>query len=126
MRRFDGHSEAVWTMAVLPNERYALSGSMDKTLRLWDLAAGSELRRFEGHDSWINAIAVLADGRRALSGSYDQTLRRGTFTPALSYDCLTGMKARSMSLRCCRTDGMPCPVRPTAHCVSGILTQAPS
>ena len=38
-------------MAVLADGRRALSGSEDKTLRLWDLETGAELRRFEGHES---------------------------------------------------------------------------
>ena len=37
-------------MTVLADGRRALSGSQDKTLRLWDLETGAELRRFEGHE----------------------------------------------------------------------------
>jgi WD40 repeat protein len=65
----------VWTVAVLPDGRRALSGSMDRTLRLWDLDTGAELRRFEGHSDPVRAVAVLPDGRRALSSSSDGTLR---------------------------------------------------
>ena len=56
-------------MTVLADGRRALSGSRDRTLRLWDLETGAELRRFEGHEDWVTSVAVLADGRRALSGS---------------------------------------------------------
>ena len=62
-------------MTVLADGRRALSGSDDRTLRLWDLETGAELRRFEGHTRWITSVTVLADGRRALSGAYDLTLR---------------------------------------------------
>ena len=60
---------------MLADGHRALSGSHDRTLRLWDLETGAELRRFEGHEGWVNSVAVLADGRRALSGSEDRTLR---------------------------------------------------
>ena len=56
-------------MTVLADGRRALSGSDDRTLRLWDLETGAELRRFEGHEDWVTSVTVLADGRRALSGS---------------------------------------------------------
>ncbi|MCP5117114.1 MAG: hypothetical protein GY953_40330, partial [bacterium] len=55
--------------------RRALSGSTDKTLRLWGLESGAELRCFEGRESEVRAVALSADGRRALSGSQDKTLR---------------------------------------------------
>src|SRR5262249_19169218 len=55
--------------------RHALSGSNDKTLRLWDLKTGETLRTLEGHTFLVTAVAVAADGSRALSGSSDNTLR---------------------------------------------------
>ena len=60
---------AVTSVTVLADGRRALSGSDDRTLRLWDLETGAELRRFEGHEDGVTSVTVLADGRRALSGS---------------------------------------------------------
>jgi WD40 repeat protein len=62
-------------VAVLGDGRCALSGSCDKTLRLWDLQTGETLRTLKGHTHWVSAMVVLGDGRRALSGSDDNTLR---------------------------------------------------
>jgi WD40 repeat protein len=70
-----GHRGPITAVAVLADGRRALSGSEDKTLRLWDLATGETLRTLEGHSNSVAAAAVLADGRRALSGSWDKTLR---------------------------------------------------
>jgi WD40 repeat protein len=74
LRRFQGHEHRVTAVALLPDGRRALSGSEDRTLRLWDLETGTELRRFQGHEHRVTAVAPLPDGRRALSGS-DRMLR---------------------------------------------------
>ncbi len=48
---------------------------MDSTLKLWDLANGTELRTFTGHFDRVTSVAIAPDGRTALSGSLDQTLK---------------------------------------------------
>ena len=73
LRRFEGHTAAVNSIAVLPDGRL-VSGSDDHTLRLWDAETGAELRRFEGHTDPVASVAGLPDGR-IVSGSHDHTLR---------------------------------------------------
>jgi WD40 repeat protein len=65
----------VQALAVLEGGRRALSGSDDRTLRLWDLDSGQCLRTLRGHSDSVRALAVLEGGCRALSGSDDSTLR---------------------------------------------------
>ena len=75
VRTFEGHACSVRSVALSPDGRYALSGSDDHTLRLWELATGTCLRTFEGHTDWVSSVALSHDGRSALSGSRDRTLR---------------------------------------------------
>jgi len=63
------------SVSVSPDGRRAVSGSRDKTLRVWDLETGACLRTLEGHSDGVNSVSVSADGRRAVSGSRDKTLR---------------------------------------------------
>ena len=72
-----GHSYSVnaIAMAVTPDGQSVLSGSYDKTLKLWNLATGKLLRTFKGHSDSVNAVAVTPNGLRAVSGSSDHTLK---------------------------------------------------
>ena len=75
MRTFEGHTHWVTSVFLSADGRYALSGSDDNTLRLWEVSGGHCLRTFKGHTSQVNSVFLSADGRYALSGSDDNTLR---------------------------------------------------
>lgn len=52
-----------------------LTASIDKTMRLWDLATGHCLNVFEEHSDAVWDVACSADGCRAISASRDNLLR---------------------------------------------------
>ncbi len=72
---FEGHTSKVTSVYLSADGRYALSGSEDTTLKLWDVERGNCLRTFEGHTLAISSVCLSADGRFALSGSRDNTLK---------------------------------------------------
>ena len=47
---FAAHEGGVWNLAYSPDGSVLASGSSDKTIRLWNAAAGEQLRTLEGHD----------------------------------------------------------------------------
>jgi len=53
----------------------AISGSSDKTIRLWDIQTGRELKRFEGHTERVTCVAYSPQGDRIVSSSGDGTVR---------------------------------------------------
>jgi WD40 repeat protein len=65
----------VTSIGFSPDGKYALSGSEDATLKLWDIESGRELRTFVGHHDWVNAVAFSPDGKRVVSGSRDRTVK---------------------------------------------------
>jgi WD40 repeat protein len=71
---FDQHGRTATGVVFTPDGR-ALSGSMDKSIRLWDVRTGKELREFHGHEAGVTSVAISADGNRILSGSLDKTAR---------------------------------------------------
>lgn len=74
-RIFDGHTDQVTCGLFSPDGQFTLSGSKDKTLRLWDVNTGICVRTFEGHQDTVQSAAYSPDGHTALSGSDDKTCR---------------------------------------------------
>jgi hypothetical protein len=75
LRTLEGHRGEVHSVSMTPDGRLAVSGSSDKTLRVWDLESGVCLRSLEGHRGWVQSVSITPDGRLAVSGSSDKTLR---------------------------------------------------
>ena len=72
---FGGHTDRVRAVTIAPDGQTMLSGSHDKTLKLWDLAIGRERRTFAGHAREVSCVSISSDSRTALSGSWDKTLK---------------------------------------------------
>ena len=70
-----GHSGVIIGVAVTGDGRWAVSGSDDKTLKVWDLESGQVLRTLEGHSGGVSSVALTPDGQRAVSASHDKTLK---------------------------------------------------
>jgi guanine nucleotide-binding protein subunit beta-2-like 1 protein len=73
-KRLTGHSHYVQDVAISSDGQFALSGSWDGTLRLWDLNTGNTTRRFVGHSKDVLSVAFSADNRQIVSGSRDKTI----------------------------------------------------
>jgi WD40 repeat protein/serine/threonine protein kinase len=86
IRDLAGQGGRMYSVSLSHDGRYALSGSSDKTLRLWDVTTGKCVRTFEGHSKTVVSVSLSHDGRYALSGSLDKTLRL--------WDVTTGKCAR--------------------------------
>jgi WD40 repeat protein len=71
----EGHADPIECVASSPDGRYAVSGSRDFTLKLWDVKTGKEIRSFEGHGDRVNVVAFSPDSQLIISGSDDNTLR---------------------------------------------------
>eukprot|EP01083_Nonionella_stella_P293924 999450_1 len=73
-KRLNGHSHFVQDVSISSDGQFALSGSWDGTLRLWDLNNGQSTRRFVKHTKDVLSVAFSADNRQIVSGSRDKTI----------------------------------------------------
>lgn len=78
IHRLDGHGHGLWSLAISPDGRTALSDSGDSSMILWDLESGQELRSFVRRDppadSGSSGLAFLPNGRSAISCEQDGML----------------------------------------------------
>ena len=72
---FELHTNEVWALVALPDNQHALSGSLDNTVKLFNVNDGAVLRTFKHHTNWVSCLALLPDGLRFVSGSEDGTAR---------------------------------------------------
>jgi WD40 repeat protein len=89
-KSFALHLDAVTTVCLSNDGSFALSGSADRTLRVWDVATGQCLRTLVGHSAEITSACFSADGLYILSGSADRTLKLWTISTG---QCLNSYQA---------------------------------
>src|SRR5205807_8569903 len=75
LKKFDGHTDEVKCVGLSSDGRYAVSGSHDQTVRIWDLASGKEEKVLRGHTKQVWGVAFLPNNRQVLSVSWDASAR---------------------------------------------------
>ncbi len=71
-----GHESGVLCVAITPDGKKIVSGSRDKTIRIWDLETGKELKVLSGHTDAVYSVAITPNGKQIVSaGSGDKTVR---------------------------------------------------
>ena len=71
-----------------PDGKRLVSGSSDKTVKVWDASSGQELRSFNGHTGQVGGVVFSTDRKWIASASYDGT--------AKLWDAATGQETRTL------------------------------
>ena len=69
-----GHTDVV-SVAFSPDGQTLVSGSLDNTLRLWDVVTGQHLQTLTGDSQEFTTVVFGPDGQTLVSGSWDGTIR---------------------------------------------------
>jgi WD40 repeat protein len=88
--KLEGHTWHVTSVAWSPDGTSLVSGSLDKTLCVWDAINGREKLRLTGHEASVSSVAFSPNGSEIISGGEDQTVR--------VWDALSGTEKLSIAL----------------------------
>jgi WD40 repeat protein len=69
-----GHTEPIYSVALTRDGTRVVSGSGDKTVRIWNVDTG-KVQVLSGHTGQITNVALSPDNRKVASGSTDGTVR---------------------------------------------------
>jgi WD40 repeat protein len=94
----NGHIKSV--ISVCSSGDKIISGSMDKTLRVWDSNTGECIHTLIGHTACVNSVCILGD--RIISGSSDKTIRIWDIN---SGECLHTLTGHTRKVNCVCVSG---------------------
>ena len=70
-----GHTKAINSVAFSPDGQFILSGSNDKSLKLWDIEKSRLVRTYRGSKGAVTSVTFSPDGQHFLSGGTGKTLK---------------------------------------------------
>jgi WD40 repeat protein len=74
VKRFGRHAGIVWDVAYSRSGKYLVSGSLDTTVKVWDVRA-EDVVSLEGHEKTVWSVCFSPDEELVVSGSFDNTLK---------------------------------------------------
>ena len=90
LRRGSRFKNQVLAVAFSPDGTRLASGSMDETVRLWDLTNPDKWMTLQKHTGWTNVLAFSPDGSTLASGSTDKTVQLWNTTTGEPLATFTG------------------------------------
>ncbi|MBD1821545.1 caspase family protein [Cyanobacteria bacterium FACHB-DQ100] len=70
-----GHTAPITQIQISPDNTLLISGSADKTIRLWNLSTGELIRTISGHNDRVTALSFSPDQETFASASADRTIK---------------------------------------------------
>jgi len=74
IRSHSGHNDFVFSVSISPDGKILASGSIDKTIKLWDVSNGSLIHTLSSYYA-ILSVSFSPDGKILASGSRDGTIK---------------------------------------------------
>src|SRR5262249_31783511 len=84
------HTRRVSAVTFSPDGKTLASASDDTTVKLWDVATGTQRVTLRGHSKEVLGVAFSPDGRTLASGSHDGTVK--------TWDAATGTERSTLKV----------------------------
>ncbi|NJM73169.1 MAG: protein kinase [Scytonema sp. RU_4_4] len=75
VRTLSGHTGSVWSVALSADGLTLVSGSEDKTIKIWHPNTGQLSRTLKAHSDSVRTVSLSSDGQTLVSGSGDDTIK---------------------------------------------------
>ena len=75
LRTLQSHSGDVNSVSISKDGLKIVSGSDDKTIKIWEVSSGKLLKSLDSHSDIVNCVCFSNDGSKIASGSYDDTIK---------------------------------------------------
>ena len=75
LKRFEGHKDAIYALAISADGKILATGSYDQKIILWNAADATPLRTLDGHNGAVFDLAFRPDGKVLASASADRTIK---------------------------------------------------
>ncbi len=99
-----GHTWYVRSVALSVDGMTIISGSADKTVKVWDARTGTCLHTLTGHAGEVTSVACFADGMTVVSGAEDKAVKVWDAQSGACRLTLTGHLGYVLGVAC-STDG---------------------
>ena len=93
-----GHSHWVTSVGFSPDGQTLASGSLDSTIKLWDVQTGKVRHTLAGHSFGVLSVGFSPDGQTLASGSWDNTIKLWDVQTGKLRHTLTGHSYRVWSV----------------------------
>ncbi len=85
---FQGHTASINTVDFAADSRSFISGSDDKTIKLWQVSNPKAVRTFKGHKAAVTSVMFMPDGEGMISISKDKTLKLWSLSSGTELDSI--------------------------------------